>query len=153
MGEFGGDGLAEWNSADAPDHRHQRSVSLGPVDGIDFRAVFGRHVAGVENVLQRDRQTAQWFVLEPFRERRLARAVEVERDEGSDLALALGDGFGAKFQRLRGCEFAGFKPAGKVDRREHQTVPPISMRMRLVMRRAVGMKKKPVIAAIGQPTI
>ena len=40
---------------------------------------------------------------------------EVERDEGADVALALGDGVGAKLDRLRGRELAGFDGAGKTE--------------------------------------
>ncbi len=47
--------------------------------------------------------------------RGLARAFEVERDEGADLALALGDGVGAELDGLRGREFAGFDGAGKIE--------------------------------------
>ena len=115
MGELGGDGLAEQRAAGAADQRDQRGVDLRPVAGIDRRAVFGRHVGGVENVLERDRQAAQRLVLEAGRLRRLARAVEVERDEGADSALARGDRLGAQVDRLRGREFAGFDAAGKIE--------------------------------------
>ena len=48
--------------------------------------------------------------------RGLARAVEVERDEGADLVLALGDGLGAQVDHLRGREFAGLDAAGESER-------------------------------------
>ena len=45
--------------------------------------------------------------------RRLPHALEVERDEGADLALGVGDGIGAKLDRLSGGELARFDGAGK----------------------------------------
>ena len=83
--------------------------------GIDGRAVFGRHVGGVENILERDRQPAQRLVLEARRLRGLPRGFGVERDKGADFALALGDGVGAEIDRLRGGELAVFDGAGKAE--------------------------------------
>ena len=65
--------------------------------------------------LSADRQAAQRLVLERRRLRRLARAVEIERDEGADLGLARGDRLGAELDRLRGRQFAGLDAAGKVE--------------------------------------
>ena len=103
------------DAAVAADQRHQRGIGLRAVAEIDRRAVFGRHVGGVENILQPDRQAAQRLVLDAGRLRGRARAGEVERDEGADLALALGDGVGAEIERVGGGEFAGFDGAGKTE--------------------------------------
>ena len=59
--------------------------------------------------------------------RGLARAVEIERDEGADLGLALGDGLGAQVDRLRGRQFAAFDAAGEVESGQHQAVPSIRL--------------------------
>ena len=116
MGELGGDGLAEQQAAGALDLHDQRRVRLRAVVGIDRRAVFGRHVGGVEDVLERDRQAAQRLVLERgVALLGLARAVEIERDEGVDLRLARGDRLRALFDQLRGRQFAGLDAAGQIE--------------------------------------
>ena len=48
MGEFGGDGLPDRDAALPRDHRDERRVGRGPMALVDGRAVFGRHVGGVE---------------------------------------------------------------------------------------------------------
>ena len=88
-----------------------------------------------------DRQAAQRLALQPFGAGGLARAVEIERDEGADLGLALGDGVGAKFDRQRGRQFAAFEAAGEVERGQHQAVPSIRLTTRMVKRRAAGITK------------
>jgi hypothetical protein len=115
MGELGGHGFAEQRAAVSADQRHQRGIGLGAVSEINRRAVFGRHVGGVENVLQPDRQAAQRLVLDAGRLRRRARAGQIERDERRDLALALGDGVGAEIERSRGGELARLDGAGKTE--------------------------------------
>ena len=51
-----------------------------------------------------------------------ARAVDVERRERADLALARGDRFGATVDDRARRQLAGLDPAGKVERGEHQVV-------------------------------
>ena len=50
-GEFGGHRLTEQHTARPAQHRDAGRVHLGTVTGMDFRAVFGRHVGGVDDVL------------------------------------------------------------------------------------------------------
>ena len=57
--ELGGHGLAEDGGAGAAQHGHGRGVGGRPVALVGGRAVFGRHVGGVVDVLQAHRQAAQ----------------------------------------------------------------------------------------------
>jgi hypothetical protein len=68
------------------------------VAAVDWRAVFGGKIGGVENILDADRQAAQ----RACRERRTgglgatARAIDVEHGECPDLALVRRNGRGAQ---------------------------------------------------------
>ena len=89
--EFGGHGLAEHDAAGAAHQHHHRGVGLRPVAGIDRRAVGGRQVGGVEDVLDADRQSGERQARESGPLGAAPRALEVERREGADLGLARRD--------------------------------------------------------------
>ena len=59
VGEFGGHGLAENDGAGRTHLRDAGGVALRAMAAIDRRAVAGRHVGGVEEVLHRDRNAVQ----------------------------------------------------------------------------------------------
>ena len=59
-GKFGGDGLAEDHRAGGPEHRHRRRIRTRPVALIKVRAVFGRHVHGIEHIFDTHRNAVQW---------------------------------------------------------------------------------------------
>jgi hypothetical protein len=58
-GELGRGALAEDHCAREPQERHDGRVVHRPVVLIDWRAVGGRHVVGVEDVLDADRHAVQ----------------------------------------------------------------------------------------------
>ncbi len=59
VGEFGRHCLAEDHAARGPGQRDAGGVGKGPMAAIDRRAVLGRHVVGVDHVLDPDRDTLQ----------------------------------------------------------------------------------------------
>ena len=105
IGELGRDGLAEGYAAGAPDHRHAGGIGTRPVALVDGRAVGGRHVGGVDDVLDADghavQRAARRFAV--ARPRLGHRPVAIEIGPGADLALARGDAVEARpHQVLRG---------------------------------------------------
>ena len=82
---------------------------------MDRRAVAGRKVGGVENVLDADRQAAQRQSQELRRIGGAARRLDVERRESADLRLARRNGFGAEIDHRTWGELAGFDPAREVE--------------------------------------
>ena len=144
--------LPEHDAAGPPNHRHHRGVRLRPVAGIDRRAVGGRKLGGVEDVLDADGKPAQ-------RQRRSSgslgappRRLEVERGEGADLRFARGNGLRAEIEHGARRELAGLDPASKIERGKHQCRPSSTAMIRSVSRCAGGMTRNAVKAAIGQAT-
>jgi hypothetical protein len=81
---------------------------------VDGRAVFGRKVRRVEDVLDADRQAVQRGICGSGRGR-AAGALQVIGDKGADLALARRDRLAAKRDHGGGLDLAGFDPAGEVE--------------------------------------
>ena len=92
-GELGGHGLAQDHGPGRACQRDAGGILGGPVAGIDARAVGGREVAGIDDVLDPERQAVQQAAgaggISPARlgERQL----RVEMGERLDQSLALGD--------------------------------------------------------------
>ena len=86
--------LAEDRRAAFPERVHDRRILLRAVTGEQRRAVFGRHVGGLDQVLDPDRQPVDRRqrrarpVARARRVRRLPRAVEIDMGPGHDLVLA-----------------------------------------------------------------
>ena len=59
VGEFGGDGLAEQQAAGLAGQRHAGGVALRLPALVDRRAPFGRHVGGVDDVLDAERHAGE----------------------------------------------------------------------------------------------
>ncbi len=59
VGEFGRHRLAEDDPARRTGQRHAGGVGKGPVAAVDRRAVLGRHVVGVDDVLDPDRNALE----------------------------------------------------------------------------------------------
>ncbi len=59
VGEFGRHRLPEDDAARRPGQRDAGSIGKGPVATVDRRAVLGRHVIGVDDVLDPDRHALQ----------------------------------------------------------------------------------------------
>ena len=57
--ELGGHRLAHDDRARVPEQRHARGIGARTMPGVDGRAVLRRHVAGVDDVLDRDRNAVQ----------------------------------------------------------------------------------------------
>ena len=100
-GEFRGHGLADDDAAGAARQRHRRRIGARLKAGVNRRAVLGREIGGIENILEPDRQAAQRRCGELRVFRRAARRNEIEHDEGADLLLARGDRLGAQIERPR----------------------------------------------------
>ena len=115
-GELGGHRLAEDDRARRPQDRHRRGVGRRAVAGIDRRAHPGRHVGGIEDVLDPDRHAVE-------RPGRFCggiasvglgeREVGIEERPGPDNVLALGDAREAgAHHRLRGGPAVGDRARG-----------------------------------------
>ena len=92
-GEFGRHRLAEDDRAGFAQRGHGRGVALRAPAGEERRAVLGRHVDGLDDVLDADRHAVDLrqrigrrASARPSRVGGFARAVDVEMDEGADLA-------------------------------------------------------------------
>ena len=59
VGELGGDRLAQQDRAGGARQAHGAGVETRPAAGIDRRAVAGRHVGGIEDVLDAERHALQ----------------------------------------------------------------------------------------------
>src|SRR5437762_822853 len=59
VGEFGSDGLTQEDRAGGARQRHGAGVEARAAAGVDRRAVAGRHVGGVEDVLDAERHALQ----------------------------------------------------------------------------------------------
>src|SRR6185503_17720089 len=102
IGELRGGRLAEDHAARAAQQRDAGCVPLRLVAAVDRRVVFGRHIRGVDHVLDADRYAVQRAA------RRLAvalagfgkRALGVEIGPGMHFALALGDALEAGADQL-----------------------------------------------------
>ena len=79
--EFGRDGLAEDDGSGRASERNARGIGVGPVAAIDRRAIGGRHVDGVDQILDRDRDPVQRpsrrFCIALARRRQRLLAIEV----------------------------------------------------------------------------
>ena len=58
-GELVGDGLAQNDPAGGADQGDAGGVAVGPVSPVNWRAVLGRHVVGIDDILHRDRDTVE----------------------------------------------------------------------------------------------
>src|SRR5689334_7428879 len=59
VGEFGSHGLPENDPAGGSDQRDAGGIGKGPVTAVDRRAVLGRHVGSVDDILDPYRNPAQ----------------------------------------------------------------------------------------------
>ena len=118
-GEFRGHGLADDDAAGAARQRHRGGVSAWLEAGIDRRAVLGREIGGIENVLEPDRQTAQRRQRQFCIVRGLPRCHQVEHNEGADLLVARRDRLGTDIDDGARRQFAGVDTAGEIERGEH----------------------------------
>ena len=93
VGEFGGDGLAEQHAAGLARQRDAGGVALGLAALVDRRAPFGRHVEGVDDVLDAERHAGERAALAAVVEGagRGKRRVRIDMRPGVHLALARGD--------------------------------------------------------------
>jgi hypothetical protein len=120
--ELGGDRLAEDHRTRGAQQAHDRGVGARPPPGMEHRAVLGRHVGGVDDVLDADRQAVQG----PERPAALAllvggarlpeRVLRVEERPGLDLGLARLDPLQAGLDELLRGEPAVPKRRGDVGR-------------------------------------
>ena len=96
IGEFGGDGLADDHGTGVAQPLDHMRVLIGPAPGQERRAAFGRIVAGVDDVLDPDRNAVQ-------RTQRHAPALAlVERARLRDGMVGIEMGEGADFRIDRG---------------------------------------------------
>ena len=108
-GKFGGDRLAEDDRAGRPRQRDAGRVGGRAVALVDRRAVAGRHIDGVDQILDRDRNAVQ----RPAGRRCIAvpgrgkRRLAVEMMPGADHRLARRDPLEAGDDERRGAEPAG----------------------------------------------
>ena len=105
-GKFGGDGLSDDDRAGLAQRGNARAIAFGAEAGEQRRAVFGRHVGGLDDVLDADRHAVDVRARParpPARGRLVgssARTLEVEIDEGADLGLERGDIGKAAFEEV-----------------------------------------------------
>ncbi len=59
IGELGGDGLAHNHGTGGAGQRHRRGIGRRPMTVVDRRAVAGRHIDAVDDVLDADRNAVQ----------------------------------------------------------------------------------------------
>ena len=126
-------------------------IGFRAMAGIDRRAVFGREIDGVENVLDADRQPAQRHLRASpgaAAARRAAARSSATKAPISPRARRSPAAQSSTTAARR--EFAGLDPAGEIERGQHQRRPSIRWTIRSVRRRRGGMTKKPVSAATGQ---
>src|SRR5260370_36456841 len=94
--KFCGDGLPDDDWAGLAQRGAARTIPFGAEAGEQRRAVFGRHVGGLDDVLDADRHAVDLRARPtraPARGRLVgscARTLEVEIDEGADLGLERG---------------------------------------------------------------
>ena len=119
-GEFGGRGLADDDGAGLAQRVHARRIAARFLALPQRRALAGRHVGGLDDVLDRDRHAVdrrQRLAVAPARGRGvggLDRAVLVQLDEGADGGIELGDALEASRRDRRAawsCRRAGRPPA------------------------------------------
>ena len=94
VGEFGGDGLAEQHAAGLAGQRHAGGVALRPPALVDRRAPFGRHVGGVDDVLDAERHAGERAALAALVDARApprCACSAIDIGPGLDLALARRD--------------------------------------------------------------
>ena len=114
------DGLADDDCARGAQPVHDDSVPLRPPSSEYFCAEFGRHVRGVDDVLDSDGQAMKrpWRyasrprLVDAFGRRK--RGVRIEIGEGAQLRFKSGDAIEKRAHRLDGGEFA---PTHAVDQR------------------------------------
>ncbi len=105
VGEFGGDGLAEQHAARSARQGGGTGGEAGPAAGIDRRAVAGRHVGGIEDVLDPERYALhQRAAVGPAR--RGERLVGGDVDPGAHHRLAVADSLEAALDNGLGGEAA-----------------------------------------------
>ncbi len=117
VGEFGRHRLAEDDPACGAGQRHAGGVGKGPAAAVDRRAVLGRHVVGVDHVLDPHRHALQHARAPgPIDGARLRqRVLRVEPHPGLDLAAGLHAVEAVADQGLGG-QGAGFEAGGGVAR-------------------------------------
>ena len=118
-GEFRGRGLADDDAAGAARQRHRGGISAWLKAGINRRAVLGREIGGIENVLEPYRQPTQRRRRQFCIFRRLTRRDQVEDDKGADLLVARRNRLGAHVDDRARREFAGFDAAGEIEGGKH----------------------------------
>ena len=114
-GELRRDRLADDDRARRARQRHGRRICCGPMVGVDRRTVTGRHVEGVEQVLDRDRQPVQQSCrrLRVEHARTLHRSIGVDEGPGANRGLALGNALETVAQQ----RYRGDLSRGKLARR------------------------------------
>ena len=120
VGELRRRRLAENHAARAPQQRHRRRVGARPVAAIDRRAVSGRHVRGVDDVLDSHRYAVQRPLrrLPVERARLRQRHIRIDMYPGSQLAVARRDAFEACRHQLLGSQPAGVDGARRFSGRQ-----------------------------------
>ena len=117
MRELGRHRLAENDAAGAAQHRHRRGIARRLMALVGGRAVFGRHICRVVDVLQSDREAAQRQRAQApgVLARDRARLVDREIGERADILLARGNGCGAEIDHALGRELARLDAARKIE--------------------------------------
>lgn len=112
--------LAEKKTAGAINHRNQRGVGARPMPGMDRRAVGGRQIGRIEQILDADRKPAQWRFRQRLRSlpRPLARPFHVKFGEGAEGRFMRRDRLGTQIDEPGRGEFARFDAAGEVERKQ-----------------------------------
>ena len=120
-GELGRHGLAEDHRALLAQPGHAVRVAGRAPAGVDRRAVGGRHVGGVDDVLDADRQAVQRpaRLLVVALPRRRDRLVGVDVRPRVQLALALADPLQALAHELLGAQLAFIEEPDGLGRRDH----------------------------------
>ena len=150
--EFGGDGLAEDDAAGAPDQHDHRGIGLRPVAGIDRRAVGGRQVGRVEDVLDADRKPAQRLARASCGASARCRAASISSAAKAPISLLVrGDRLARRDRSRRAARRA---PASmRRARSRAESIRPgrrSARRSARSTRRAGGTMKNAVVAATGQ---
>src|ERR1700722_13371350 len=144
------DRLAKHDAAGAVRQAHGCGVSARPVAGIDRRAILGRQIGRVVNILHSDRQTAQRQRAQPRPFGGFSRAIDIECNKGADFRLARRNRFGAQFHNLARLNFAGVQAPDEMEYGKHH-LPSMRATRRCVTPRTTGKAISPIIAATGQP--
>jgi len=121
--QFRGPGLAQNHRAGALEQRHAGGVGGGPDPGMNRRAAFRRHVAGIDDVLYPDRNAVQrpapWLPVPVSRS--VQRPIRVEEGPCPYLAVAKSDALEASaHQHFRGQPAFGHPPGQLANRRKSQ---------------------------------